>query len=171
MRLTSFTDYCLRVLIFTATHPQGRTTIAEIARAYGISEHHLVKVAHFLGRAGFLTNLRGRGGGLALARPAGQINVGAVVRAAEGEAMPAACFDAAAARCAIAPVCRLKGVLAEAVDAFYAVLGASTLGDLVQDRAALRQLLAVPATLAAAALAPPAARPEAFPTGRLSVRR
>ena len=171
MHLTSFTDYCLRVLIYTATHPQGRTTIAEIAQAYAISEHHLVKVAHFLGRAGFLTNLRGRGGGLALARPAGQINVAAVVRAAEGEAMPAACFDAAAARCAIAPVCRLKGVLAEAVDAFYRVLVATTLGDLVHDRAALRNVFAVPAASAAAASAPPLPSANALPTGRRAVGR
>ena len=64
MRLTSYTDYCLRVLIYVAAHPEGRGTIAEIAQSYGISENHLVKVVHFLGKVGFLLNVRGRGGGL-----------------------------------------------------------------------------------------------------------
>lgn len=85
--------------------------------------------------------MRGRGGGLRLARPAARINVGAVLRGAEGPAVPAACFDASAARCEIAPVCRLRGVLADAVDAFYAVLDRYTLADLVADRERLRAVL------------------------------
>lgn len=141
MRLTSYTDYCLRVLIFVATRPDQRATIGEVARSYGISENHLVKVVHFLGKAGFLENVRGRGGGLQLARPAPKINVGAVVRAAEGPAVPAACFEASAPRCSIAPVCRLRGVLGDAVDAFYAVLDRYTLADLVGDRSELRAIL------------------------------
>ena len=141
MRLTSYTDYCLRVLVFVAARPEARATIAEIAQSYGISENHLVKVVHFLGKAGFLENVRGRGGGLQLARPAAKINVGAVVRSAEGPAVPAACFDTSAQRCSIAPVCRLRGVLGEAVDAFYAVLDRYTLAELVADRARLRTIL------------------------------
>jgi len=148
MRLTSYTDYCLRVLIYLAAHPEGRATIAEIAQSYGISENHLVKVVHFLGKAGFLTNVRGRGGGLTLARPATKINIGAVVRAAEGPAVPAACFDRAAPRCSIAPACRLRGILGEAVDAFYGVLDGYTLADLVgsgEGQRRLRVLLRTPA--------------------------
>jgi len=141
MRLTSYTDYCLRVLIFVAARPDQRATIAEIARSYGISENHLVKVVHFLGKAGFLENLRGRGGGLQLAQVAEKINVGAVVRSAEGPALPAACFDSSAPKCSIAPACRLRGVLGDAVDAFYAVLDRYTLADLVADRAQLRAIL------------------------------
>ncbi len=143
MRLTSYTDYCLRVLIYAAAQPEERATIAEIARSYEISENHLVKVVHFLGKAGFLTNVRGRGGGLQLARPAAKINVGAVVRKAEGHAMPAACFDPSAPRCALAPVCRLRKVLGEAVGAFDAVLDRYTLADLVSGGERLHGLRAI----------------------------
>jgi Rrf2 family nitric oxide-sensitive transcriptional repressor len=83
MRLTTFSDYALRVLLFVATAPEGRARIADIASTYRISEHHLVKVVHHLGKEGLLANTRGRGGGLRLARPASQINVGHVVRTAE----------------------------------------------------------------------------------------
>lgn len=141
MRLTSYTDYCLRVLIFVAARPDQRATIAEIARSYAISENHLVKVVHFLGKAGFLENVRGRGGGLQLAEAASRINVGTVVRSAEGPALPAACFDPAAPKCSIAPACRLRGVLGDAVEAFYAVLDRYTIADLVADRAQLRAIL------------------------------
>ena len=141
MRLTAFTDYSLRVLIHVATAPEGRTTIAQIARAFGISENHLVKVVHLLGCEGFLLNTRGRGGGLRLARAARAINVGAVVRATEGGAMPAECFGEGESRCAIVRVCRLAGVLAQAVDAFYAVLDGYTLEDLVVNRAPVAAIL------------------------------
>lgn len=141
MRLTAFTDYCLRVLIFIASHPDGRATIAAIAQSYGISENHLIKVVHSLGKAGFLSNARGRGGGLSLPRLPDAINVGAVVRHAEGAPVPAACFDPDAPRCTIADVCRLRGALQEAVDAFYAVLDRYSLADLVGNRKALQAIL------------------------------
>lgn len=141
MRLTAFTDYSLRVLIFVALHPDGRATIAEIAQSYGISENHLIKVVHALGKAGFLSNARGRGGGLSLARAADSIGVGDVVRHAEGRAIPAACFDPSETRCSIGGVCRLRGVLKDATDAFYAVLDRHTLADLVANRAALQTIL------------------------------
>jgi Rrf2 family nitric oxide-sensitive transcriptional repressor len=140
MRLTAFTDYSLRVLVHVATAPEGRTTIAEVARAFRISEHHLVKVAHLLGREGFLVNTRGRGGGLALARNASDINVGALVRMTEGGDAPAECFREDGA-CVIAPACRLAGVLQEALDAFYAVLDRYTLADLVANRRRLAAIL------------------------------
>ena len=140
MKLTTFTDYSLRVLIYVASAREGRATIAEIARAFDISENHLVKVAHLLGREGILLNTRGRGGGLALARPAKEINVGAVVRLAEGGDYPAECFREDN-RCAIAPVCKLAGVLEEALGAFYAVLDRHTLADLVQNRSRLASIL------------------------------
>ena len=141
MKLTTFTDYSLRVLIFVATAPEGRTTIAEIAQAYGISENHLVKVVHLLGREGLLLNTRGRGGGLALARPAREVNVGAVVRMAEGGDFPAECFHEDGGTCVIAPVCRLAGVLDDAMKAFYRVLDGYTLADLVENRRRLSAIL------------------------------
>jgi Rrf2 family nitric oxide-sensitive transcriptional repressor len=140
LKLTTFTDYNLRVLIYLASAPEGRATIAEIAKAFGISENHLVKVVHLLGREGILLNTRGRGGGLALARPAKEINVGAVVRLAEGGDYPAECFGEDN-HCSIAPVCRLAGVFDEALKAFYRVLDAYTLADLVENRKRLASIL------------------------------
>jgi Rrf2 family nitric oxide-sensitive transcriptional repressor len=142
MKLTTFTDYSLRVLIYLAAVPERRATIAEIAQAFDISENHLVKVAHLLGREGILLNTRGRGGGLALARAPKEINVGAVVRLAEGRAMPAECFGDDN-HCAIAPVCRLADVLDEAVKAFHAVLDRYTLADLVLNRGRIVSVLRI----------------------------
>jgi len=141
MRLTAFTDYSLRVLIHVATAPGGRTTIAEVASAYGISESHLVKIVHVLGRGGVLETARGRGGGIALALPSDAINVGAVVRVTEGIDLPAECFDPGKNACVISRVCRLSGVLQEAMRAFYAVLDGYTVADLVRDRAPLVAIL------------------------------
>ena len=84
MRLNSFTDYSLRALMYVASEPGRRATITEIAAAFDISRHHLVKVVQFLGQQGWLRNVRGRGGGLELACAPERINLGAVVRAAEG---------------------------------------------------------------------------------------
>ena len=143
MRLNAFTDYCLRVLIYVAVHPDDRATIAEVARSYDISEHHLTKVVHFLGKAGYLDNVRGHGGGLRLPRPASDINVGAVVREAEGRDVPATCFDPAAPACAIDRACILKCVLEEAVAAFHAVLDRYSLADVVSNGGTLRGILVV----------------------------
>lgn len=140
MRLTTFTDYSLRVLIHVATAPEGRATIGEIARAWKISEHHLVKVAHLLGKEGLLENTRGRGGGLRLAVPARGINVGRVVRLTEGADLPAECFDREHDQCVLSGVCRLSGVLGRALKAFYGVLDNVTLEDLVTNR---RQIVSV----------------------------
>jgi Rrf2 family nitric oxide-sensitive transcriptional repressor len=140
MRLTSFTDYCLRVLIYVAAAPTKRATIAEVAATYGISAHHLTKVVHFLGRAGYLANVRGRGGGLALGMPANEMNVGAIVRLAEGAAIPSECFGTSN-DCILTRVCRLRGVLDEAVRAFDAALDRYTLADLVADPKPLGRVL------------------------------
>ena len=143
MRLTSFTDYSLRVLIFLATEPGRRATIAEIARTFDVSENHLMKVVHSLGKAGLLANVRGKGGGLELARPPEAINVGKVVRITEGRPVPAECFDPERNRCVITPVCNLRGVLAEAVKALYAVLDQYTLADLLRNRSAVARVLQI----------------------------
>lgn len=137
MRLTTFTDYSLRVLIYLAAQPGPRATIAEIATAFDASENHLVKVVHHLGKCGLISTVRGKGGGLELARPPALINVGEVVREAEGFAVVAECFAEGGSTCVIAPSCRLKGVLGEAVKAFYGVLDRHTLADLIANRAQL----------------------------------
>jgi Rrf2 family nitric oxide-sensitive transcriptional repressor len=143
MRLTTFTDYSLRVLLFVATAPQGRARIADIARTYRISEHHLVKVAHHLGKEGLLANTRGRGGGLRLARPAAEINVGHVVRTAEEPSVLVECF-APGGHCAITDACRLAGALRKAHDAFYEVLDSYTLEDLLARPQRMTQILHYP---------------------------
>ncbi|MBK1615998.1 BadM/Rrf2 family transcriptional regulator [Rubrivivax gelatinosus] len=142
MKLTSFTDYSLRVLIYLATRPGRRATIGEIAACFSASENHLTKVVHFLATEGVLATVRGKGGGLGLARPAEAIVVGDIVRRTEGEAMPAECFGSGGG-CVIAPSCRLRGVLGEAVDAFYAVLDRYTLEDLVANRDQLDLILRI----------------------------
>ncbi len=141
MRLTAFTDYSLRVLIYLAADPERRPTIGEIAQAFGVSEHHLVKVVHFLGRKGWLSNVRGRGGGLALAAAPESIVVGRVVRDTERVLAPTECLEPGGGNCRIARVCRLRGVMSEALDAFYGVLDRFTLRDLVQNRAPLARIL------------------------------
>ena len=141
MRLTTFTDYSLRVLIYLAIDPDRRATIGEIAAAFEVSEHHLMKVVHFLGKQRLLANVRGKGGGMALACPPAEINVGAVVRLTEAGTLPAECFDRERNTCVITPACQLRHVLNEAVEAFYAALGRYTLADLVKERRALARIL------------------------------
>ena len=141
MKLTAFTDYSLRVLIYLAAQPKRRATIAEIASKFEVSENHLTKVVHFLGKSGWLANVRGKGGGLELAMPPELIGVGAVIRQTEGAAVPAECFGEGGGCCAIGQMCRLRGVLAEAVQGFNEVLDRYTLADLVENRQALAKVL------------------------------
>ena len=140
MRLSTFTDYSLRVLLYLARAPEGRATIGEIARAYRISEHHLVKVVHFLGQQGLLSNTRGRRGGLRLGRPAGEINLAGVVRLTETPDQPAECFDRATNTCILAGGCQLQRALAEALGSFYQALERYTLADLARRSPALPEL-------------------------------
>ena len=112
MRLALQTDFALRTLLYLATNT-GRATVGRIAEFYGISEHHLGKVAHQLGRFGFVRNVRGPSGGMELAREAGAITVGAVIRAFEGSMSLLECVETPGV-CVIQPGCRLRGVLSEA---------------------------------------------------------
>lgn len=141
MKLTTFTDYSLRVLMYLGLQDDRRATIAEIATVFGVSESHLTKVVHFLGRNGLLANVRGKGGGLALALPPASIGIGRVVRQTEGDPVAAECFEPRGGTCCIAPVCRLHGVLGEAFDAFHAVLDRYTLADILANRMELAHVL------------------------------
>ncbi len=132
MRLTQFTDYSLRLLIYAASHTDRRITIEEVAVSYDISRNHLMKVANHLTREGYLKAIRGRSGGLTLARPAAEIGLGMVVRATEPDFAVVECFTATD-RCRITPACRLKGVLGSAIGAFMAELDQHTLADLAVD--------------------------------------
>lgn len=142
MRLTRYTDYALRILIFLELKGRKISTVAEIAERYGISENHLMKLVHALGRMGYVETQRGRGGGLWLARPPQEIRLGELVRRTESDFALVACFETQGV-CAIAGICVLEGVLAEALAAFLDVLDRYTLADLLAPTPRLRQALAV----------------------------
>ncbi|MBI5791724.1 MAG: Rrf2 family transcriptional regulator [Rhodocyclales bacterium] len=141
MRLTTFSDYTLRVLMFLALSRDRLATIPEIAAAYDISENHLMKVVHQLARAGVIESVRGKGGGIRLAQAPEAIRLGAIVRGSEGGAPIVECLSDDAATCRIAPVCKLSAVLSRAFDALYATLDEYTLADLVRKPRALETIL------------------------------
>jgi len=140
MHLTTYTDYSLRVLIRLALTPDELTTIAQIAAAYGISEHHLMKVVHQLGLAGYIETTRGRGGGIRLKKKAADIKVGEVVRHMEPDLALVECFRPDGC-CAIASACMLTSLLGTALEAFLAVLDHHTLADLIERPRQLSRLL------------------------------
>jgi Rrf2 family nitric oxide-sensitive transcriptional repressor len=142
MKLTTFSDYTLRVLMFLALHRDRLATIPEIAAAYDISENHLMKVVHQLARAGVIESVRGKGGGVRLARAPDEIRLGQIVRSSEGEAAIVECLADTAGGCRIAPACRLSQILVRAFDTLYATLDEYTLADLVQAPRGLKMLLA-----------------------------
>lgn len=131
MRLTRYTDYSLRVLIYLGLQTERLSSIREIADLYGISESHLMKVVQALGQSGYVATLRGRGGGLRLAKSPHEINLGDVVRNTEVDVALVECFAESGA-CRIAGPCRLRHVLKDALNAFFAVLDRYTLADLLQ---------------------------------------
>lgn len=143
MRLTVYTDYSLRVLMYLALKDDGLATIGEIAESYGISKNHLMKVAHQLGVAGYVDTVRGRRGGLRLAKPAKAIGLGEVIRHTEPDMAIVMCFEPINADCAILPCCVLRKALERARSAFIDVLDEYSLSDLVKPRTSLRELLAI----------------------------
>lgn len=130
MRLTDFSDYALRLLMYAAARPEQLVTIEETARLYGISRAHLMKVANQLTRAGFLRAVRGRSGGLALAMQPERIRLGDVLRATEPDFALVECFRSDN-ECIITPRCRLRGVLKEALLSFWDTVDRYTLADLL----------------------------------------
>lgn len=142
MRLTRYTDYAMRVLLYLAARPDRLCSIAEVSRSYAVSQNHLMKVVNDLVNAGYLVSARGRFGGIRLARPPEEINVGEVIRHTEEG------FDLVdCGSCVIAPACGLTGALRQALAAFLGVLDGYTLADLTtrpQDLIALFGTLADP---------------------------
>ena len=134
MRLTQWTDYSLRMLMYCAIHQERQRppTVGEIAEVHGISRSHLTKIAMTLAAAGLLETTRGRGGGLRLLKPADQIGVGEVVRMTETDFDQVECFDADSNSCRIVSNCRLKNVLVDAVTAYLGVLDRYTVADLIR---------------------------------------
>ncbi|MFN2286880.1 MAG: Rrf2 family transcriptional regulator [Chromatocurvus sp.] len=141
MRLTQHTDYALRVLIFLAVSKQDRVRIRDIALAYNISHHHLTKVVQQLQHRGFVTTVRGKGGGITLARSAALINIGDLVRQIESAEYLVECFSPNN-QCVITGACELPSIFNDAVEAFTAVLDKYTLEEIVCGRLpALQQAL------------------------------
>jgi len=136
MRLTRYTDYAVRVLIYLGSRDAELGSIKEIAKAFDISHNHLMKVVQDLAAAGFVQTIRGRNGGLMLARPANDINLGAVLRHTEGLDELLDCGS-----CFVARACGLPPILSEATRAFVAVFDKYSVADLVGRRSELRALL------------------------------
>lgn len=144
MRLTTHSDYALRLLMLLALEPERLHTIEEVARRYGISRNHLMKVVQTLVNAGLLDSVRGRGGGLRLAKPAAAIGLGEVVRATEEDFALVECFDRQNNRCVVTSGCTLKSLLHQALAAFMRVLDQHTLAQVCESpaqRKRLRELL------------------------------
>lgn len=130
MRLTTMTDYAMRLLMYVAQQPERLCTIAEVAGAYGISEAHLMKITHQLGLQGWLETVRGKGGGIRLATAPADINLGAVVRSIEPDFYLVDCLTRDAA-CSLAGNCRLTGIMSGALQSLMQYLDAYTLADLL----------------------------------------
>jgi Rrf2 family nitric oxide-sensitive transcriptional repressor len=144
MQLTLYSDYSLRVLIYLGLKGTELATITEIATSYNISRNHLVKVVHNLANHGFIATIRGKGGGMRLARAPREINIGEVVRMTEMNFTIVECFDPANCLCPITPVCRLKGVLRDALEKFLGVLDQYTLEDVIANGPKLARILKIP---------------------------
>lgn len=132
MRLTMYTDYSLRVLLYLASHEEELVTISELADFYKISRNHLVKVVHNLGLSGYILTSRGRNGGIKLARPANEILVGDVVRATEPDFDLLECFNPVTDKCTITRSCSLKSVLLNAQVTFLSMLDKYTIADVAK---------------------------------------
>lgn len=132
MQLTRFTDYSLRVLIYLGGQSNNLVTIREIAEKHGISENHLMKIVHRLAMRGYIETVRGKGGGMRLARQAEMINLGDVVRDTEESVDIAECFEAGNSSCILLPTCVLKSILVEARRSFFATLDRYKLSDLIK---------------------------------------
>ncbi|MCG9714071.1 Rrf2 family transcriptional regulator [Shewanella insulae] len=140
MQLTRYTDFGIRTLMYLALSPERETLfrIAEITEVFDLSANHVSKIVHHLGKEGYLQTVRGKSGGFKLGKPADQINIGVLVRTLENSLAP---IDCSKPYCRFSPACQLKGVLAEAVDAYLAVLDKYSLADVVSNRDELKALL------------------------------
>jgi Rrf2 family nitric oxide-sensitive transcriptional repressor len=130
MRLSEYTDYTLRVLMYCAAHRDRLVTIGELAEQHGLSKNHLMKVVNDLARQGLLETTRGRGGGLRLLAEPESIRIGDVVRAAETDFRLVECFDASTDACTLSPSCRLKHLFHEALASYFKALDGATLADM-----------------------------------------
>lgn len=130
MRLTTLTDYAMRLLMYVGNHPDRLCTIAEIAHAHGISEPHLMKVTHRLSQTGWLETVRGKNGGMRLSRPPEEISLGAVIRDTENDLDIVECFGGPT-QCSLQGHCGLAGIMHGALNQFLSYLDGYTLADIL----------------------------------------
>ncbi len=135
MELTKYTDYSLRILIYLALHTDHLVTIDEISKAYDISRHHVAKAVFNLAQLGVILTTRGRNGGMRLALPPEEINIGQLVRMTEPHMNLLECFDRSINTCPLIDACRLKSLIKQAKRAFLDVLDGHTLADMLGNRA------------------------------------
>jgi Rrf2 family iron-responsive transcriptional regulator len=154
MRLTQQTSYSIRVLLYCHANGPENSRIRDIAATYNISELHLFKIMHVMVEGGFIETIRGRNGGIRLARPANEITIGAVVRATESNFFLTDCFDQSNRDCPLVDSCGVNRILSEALRAFFAVLDSYTIADVASNREQLRDLLELDAPVAAPPAAP-----------------
>jgi Rrf2 family transcriptional regulator, nitric oxide-sensitive transcriptional repressor len=141
MQLTNYTEYALRVLLFLgALEPGAKTNIKEISKTFSISENHLSKIVYELGKLGYIETIRGRNGGIRLAKQPEEICIGTVVRETEENLSLVECFASHGNHCVLTPVCQLKSVLHEALEAFLRVLDSYTLSDLLANKQSLQAI-------------------------------
>ncbi|PGL73364.1 RrF2 family transcriptional regulator [Bacillus sp. AFS055030] len=138
MRLTTYSDYSLRVLIFLSSEPREKlVNIKDIAEAYDISKNHLMKIIYNLGKMGYIETIRGRNGGIRLAKLPTEINIGEIIRKTEEDFNIVECFEHGNT-CVITPVCSLKHIFNNALEQFLKVLDQYTLDDIVKNNAMLK---------------------------------
>ncbi|MFZ3578406.1 Rrf2 family transcriptional regulator [Virgibacillus sp. DJP39] len=144
MQLKKYTDYALRVLIYSGMKNEGQLAkISEISDAFLISQNHLRKVVFELNKKGYLETVQGRNGGIRLAKLPEEMNVGEIVRQFEDDFMILECFDQSKNQCVISPACKLKNALSEAVEAFLHVLDDYTIKDLISNEGQLKKLMGI----------------------------
>lgn len=171
MRLSEYTDYTLRVLMYCATRRDRLVTIGELAEQHGLSKNHLMKVVNDLARQGLIETMRGRGGGLRLLAEPASIRIGDVVRTTETDFRLVECFDPATNACTLSPNCRLKHLFNDALAAYFKALDGATLHDMTADLSPTQRRggSAASGLRRAATVALPASRRPAAPK-RVAVR-
>ncbi|MDE1920825.1 MAG: Rrf2 family transcriptional regulator [Candidatus Omnitrophica bacterium] len=143
MKLTNFCDYSLRVLIYLGIKNE-KSSIGEIAQAYGISRNHVVKIVHNLAKLGYIQSIQGKNGGIKLGRIPKDINLGRVVEQVEPDFNLVECFAEKKNNCRISPVCRLKGLLKLAQKEFLNTLKSHNLADIIENKSSLLPLVSRP---------------------------
>lgn len=147
MRLTTHTDYALRVLIYLGLQEQNLVTIQEVSDRYGISKNHLMKIVHELSQAGFIESVRGKNGGIRLGHPAEEISVGDIVRLMEEDMAVVECMRTDKSDCLLTQICILKEAVQKALAEFLSTLDEYTLADLLAQPDQLSKLISSPNTV------------------------